>query len=233
MSAPSIEIHSFIPLAVLGASLLGSAHCIGMCGGLAISAGRDPRSITLYHLGRLSAYLWLGLMGGTLGAATLGSNSFTLVSWASSILLAIGFIALGINLWRGKGAHLFTLPSGWLKIIHGATGGNPFSIGAFSALLPCGWLHGFVLAAISTLNPLRGALLLGVFWLGTVPALSFSPWIFRRLLQPLSIRLPKATALLLISAGIASLGLRTRPLLATPDPENRVKVQQSEHQSCH
>lgn len=233
MSVPSVDMGHFIPFAVLGASLLGSTHCIGMCGGLAISAGRDARSVTLYHVGRLVAYLWLGLMGGTLGAATLASSSFTLVSWASSILLAMGFIALGINLWRGKGAHLFTLPASWLKIIHGATGGNPFSIGAFSALLPCGWLHGFVLAAISTQSPIKGALVLGLFWLGTVPALSFSPWIVRRILKPLSLRLPKATAVLLISAGIASLGLRARPLLTPMEAEKQNQVQQTEQHSCH
>lgn len=233
MSAPSIDVSTYIPLAVLGASLLGSAHCIGMCGGLAISAGRDARSVTLYHLGRLAAYLWLGVMGGTLGSAILSSSSFTLISWISSILLAMGFIALGINLWRGRGAHLFLLPPGFLKIIHGATGGNPFSIGAFSALLPCGWLHGFVLASITTQNPLKGALVLGLFWLGTLPALSFSPWIVRMILRPLSLRLPKATAVLLISAGVASLGLRTRPLLIKVEADNRVHVQKGEPHSCH
>ena len=229
--APSIDTTPLIPLAVLGASLLGSTHCVGMCSGLAISAGKDRTSAVLYHFGRLTGYLWLGVMAGALGAATLRNSEFGVISWIASALLAFAFIQMGINVWRGKGSHLFALPAGVSKTLYTTAGGNPFSIGAFSALLPCGWLHGFVLAAAAVQSPLRGALVLLLFWLGTVPALSFSPWIVRRILQPIAHKVPKATALLLISAGIMSLLVRAGPLLESL--EHPSQTQRQEVHSCH
>lgn len=229
--APSIDTTPLIPFAVLGASLLGSTHCVGMCGGLAISAGKEPRNTALYHLGRLTGYLWLGVMAGALGAATIGAAEFGAISWIASALLAFAFIQMGVNVWRGKGSHLFSLPSGISKALYNTAGGNPFSIGAFSALLPCGWLHGFVLAAAAVHSPIKGAVVLFLFWLGTVPALSFSPWILRKILQPIALKVPKATAILLISAGIMSLLVRAGPLLESL--EHPSAPQRQEVQSCH
>ena len=62
--------------AVVTASLLGSMHCVGMCGPLAIWAsgageGRRGRQLavatTLYHLGRLMTYALAGLIAGGAG----------------------------------------------------------------------------------------------------------------------------------------------------------------------
>ena len=213
MSALSIELPQIIPFAILGASLLGSTHCVGMCGGLAVSAGKDIKNISFYHLGRLTGYLWLGGMAGALGAATLGNRGFGFLSWIASGLLAFALIQMGIQVWRGQGSHLFALPPSWTRALHQTAGSNPFSIGACSALIPCGWLHSFILAAAATQSPTRGALVLLFFWLGTVPALSFSPWILRKILRPISNRMPKATAMLLITAGVLSLGIRAAPLV--------------------
>jgi hypothetical protein len=44
---------------VFVASLLGSLHCAGMCGGIACFVGGTAargRALTLYHLGRLLSY---------------------------------------------------------------------------------------------------------------------------------------------------------------------------------
>jgi sulfite exporter TauE/SafE len=229
--APSIDTTPLIPLAVFGASLLGSTHCVGMCGGLAVSVGRDSKSTLLYHLGRLTGYLWLGTMAGALGAATLGAAEFSVVSWIATALLAFAFIQMGVNVWRGKGSHLFALPSRFSKALHQVAGDNPYSIGAFSALLPCGWLHGFVLTAAAVQSPLKGALVLFLFWVGTVPALSLSPWLIRKILQPIALKIPKATAILLISAGVLSLFVRASPLIKRLN--HQPPPQHEEAHSCH
>ena len=216
MSAPSIDLASpttWVPLAVFAASLLGSAHCVGMCGGLALSVGKNASKSGLYHLGRLTGYLWLGLLAGTLGAATMGNGAFGAISWISTLLLATGFIAMGISLWRGRGAHLFSVPQKWITSLHKTAGGHPFAVGGLSALLPCGWLHTFVLGSVATQSPLKGALILFLFWLGTVPALSATSWLTQSVLKPVSRRIPRVSALLLIMAGLTSVGIRARPLM--------------------
>ncbi len=210
MSALSSDL---IPIAVLGASLLGSGHCVGMCGGLVLAVGRGPTKVGAYHVGRLLGYLTLGVVAGWLGAATIGSEKFGWISWIASLLLAAAFIQMGVSLWRGRGNHLFALPQSWIRRLHQVSRGNAFGVGLLSALLPCGWLHGFVLAAVATQNPLKGAALLFFFWLGTVPALSAAPWLMKQVLAPLGRRTPRMAAVLLIAAGFASLGVRAAPLL--------------------
>ena len=63
--------------AIVVASLLGSAHCVGMCGPMVLIAtgikeARSSKSERLfrslgYHFGRLGTYLILGLAAGLLG----------------------------------------------------------------------------------------------------------------------------------------------------------------------
>ena len=63
-------------LAVVTASLLGSGHCAGMCGPLALMASIGPatsaqlaRRMSFYHVGRLIGYMSLGAAVGGVGAA--------------------------------------------------------------------------------------------------------------------------------------------------------------------
>lgn len=212
MSAPSTEFLGFVPFAVLGASLLGSMHCVAMCGGLAISVGRTRVSVAKYHLGRLAGYLVLGALAGKLGEATLAGSGMSLVSWIATTLLAGSFLFMGIAVWKGRGVHLFALPAGWTAGLFRKMGARPLGVGLLSALLPCGWLHGFVLAAVATRGPVSGAILLLSFWIGTLPALSFSPWIVEQLIRPLAVKLPRFSAVLLIAAGVSCLVARAAPL---------------------
>lgn len=208
-----------IPFAVVGASLLGSGHCVGMCGGLAISVGRSSGAVVQYHLGRLIGYLSLGALAGSLGQAVLSGNEMSVVSWVATVFLAAGFISLGVHVWRGKGAHLFALPNRVISVLFKKAGGQPLSVGLLSALLPCGWLHGFVLGAVATRSALAGVVFLFAFWLGTVPALSFAPWLVDRVLRPVAQRVPRLCALLLISAGVLALGVRASSLMMAKSGE--------------
>jgi len=95
--------------AVLVASLLGSLHCAGMCGGLVLFAvGSDGRPIKrtplhlAYHAGRGLAYTALGLAAGAIGAATdiaaaINGNLRTSALIAGVLMIALGLIALAQN----------------------------------------------------------------------------------------------------------------------------------------
>src|SRR3546814_9938372 len=61
-------------LLVFLAGLAGSLHCVGMCGGFACALGSDPRGRAatlrrqlLYNVGRVTTYMFLGALAGTLG----------------------------------------------------------------------------------------------------------------------------------------------------------------------
>src|SRR3546814_16111776 len=70
-------------LLVFLAGLAGSLHCVGMCGGFACALGSDPRGRAatlrrqlLYNVGRVTTYMFLGALAGTLGSAlTTGSSA--------------------------------------------------------------------------------------------------------------------------------------------------------------
>lgn len=92
-------------LAVLVASLLGSMHCVGMCGPLALWAsgaggqrgakGVWPRLLA-YHAGRLLTYSIAGLVAGLLGAAvSLGGDVVGIQSLAARVVGG-AMIALGL-----------------------------------------------------------------------------------------------------------------------------------------
>jgi len=211
---------AFVPLAVLGASLAGSLHCIGMCGGLVTAVAKDKRSVALYHLGRLLGYGTLGAIAGFLGEkifrSTLSGGGW--LPWIAASALALSFIFLGIRVWREKPMHL-SLPAFLLPLYFSSMKGlkkemsmTAFSTGLFSVFLPCGWLHSFVLAAVATRSPFTGAAFLSLFWLGTLPALSIAPLFVHRVLQPIAIRAPKISGAFLVLAGVVALSYKVLPL---------------------
>ena len=170
-----------VPFAVIAASIIGSIHCVGMCGALALTAGAQSRSgLINYHLGRLLGYLCVGALAGFLGSEFINSE-MKYISLISSIFLGISFLFIGFSIMR-KGQIHIRQPA-FLKLFYQRRVGrlleskashsvSSFLIGLLSPLLPCGWLYGFILIAVATNNALWGGILLTSFWIGTLPALS-------------------------------------------------------------
>lgn len=198
----------WIPAGVLVASLLGSGHCVAMCGGLVTSFARDRAGMVRYHLSRLAGYMVLGGVAGFLGQSVLGSPILSRMGLALTLIWATLLLVLGVRLWRGLPVHLFHLPAGLWRRFPSA---GAATAGILSAFLPCGWLHLFLLGAVATQSFTRGALYLAVFWLGTVPALSFAPWAVSRVLAPWRARRPKLAGALIIALALSSLGLKIAP----------------------
>ncbi len=93
--------------AVLTASLMGSLHCVGMCGPMALwasgvsqgqSALRTALHTSAYHLGRLSTYLLAGLIAGLVGSAITASGYWLGIQAAAARLAGGVMIAMG--LWQ-------------------------------------------------------------------------------------------------------------------------------------
>lgn len=225
-------------LAVLATSLLGSLHCLGMCGGFValVASGGRPGCASLagagalaqsaYHLGRATTYIGLGALAGGLGAgldrvAGLAGLQRAAAVAAGAVLLAGGLLALLAA--AGVAARLPRLEglpvARWLAAAARAGRARPLLLGLLTPLLPCGWLWLFVASAAGAGGPLRGAAVMAAFWLGTVPALLGLGLGLARLAAPLRARLPWLQGAALVAVGVVVLagrGAAPIPLPAAP-----------------
>ncbi|MHC4838744.1 MAG: sulfite exporter TauE/SafE family protein [Planctomycetota bacterium] len=215
---------------VLVASLLGSLHCAGMCGGVvaflggsSCSAGgrQDHRPHLAYHAGRFLSYLLLGVVAGSVGAALdLGGEALGLgrvaVLLAGALMVAYGVILL----LRTRGLRLpipvpKVLAAAYKRGSRQLDGRGPMArgliLGLLTAFLPCGWLYLFAGTAAATATPWGGALVMAAFWLGSVPILAVLGVGVQHLAAPLRRQLPSMSALLLIVVGLMALAGRFDP----------------------
>ena len=177
-----------LALTVLAASLVGSLHCAGMCGGfVAFYTGAGGRRQGLghaaYNLGRLAAYATLGALAGTLGAALDLAAAPAGIERGAAVLAGALIALWGTRtLLETAGVRMARLePPAALRgaVARGvaAVAVEPpvtraLVIGLLTGLLPCGWLYAFIVTAAGTGDPLRGAGLMAVFWLGTLPVMA-------------------------------------------------------------
>ena len=218
---------SAVLLSTLSASVLGSLHCAGMCGGLvAFQLGqadysRRFRSHLSYHFGRLVIYLLLGAFAGFVGAGLDGFGALFawqrpaaffggawMVGWGLVLLYQQRYPSSASASGPGMLARYVAPLYRW---IHARPGpGSALILGLLSAFLPCGWLYLFVGAAASQGRPTFGALFMGVFWLGTLPLLGTFGVIVSRLSEPLRRVLPTCAAVILLATGLYTLQARVR-----------------------
>lgn len=238
---------------VLGASLLGSLHCAGMCGPLvAFAVSGDSRLNghpialnTAYHLGRLATYLVIGAVCGAVGAALdqggllVGLQSAAAIV-GGALMIAIGVVA-GLR-QLGVGIASTRTPAFVQKLIatgHRAAAALPptqraLAIGLLSGLLPCGWLWVFALTAAGTGSAVWGALTMLAFWLGTVPILLGLGLSVQRLTALLGRRLPAATAILVILLGVLTAAQRmSLPAFAGNHPSAATSVEDATDRAAH
>lgn len=221
-----------IMLGIFVASLAGSPHCAAMCGPfLAFAAAGSEEDIghrhplLAYHAGRLASYVALGAGAGALGASIERLGRLAGLGRAAALASGLLMVAWGV--------HTILEHAGWARRLHGpgfvrrALGATVSRVGALSgavragitgvatALLPCGWLYVFVAAAGGTASPLRGALLMIVFWSGSVPAMVALGLGLQRLAGPARRHLPLVTASVVVVIGLFTIAGRLRP---GPDP---------------
>jgi uncharacterized protein len=211
---------------IVAASVLGSLHCVGMCGGLVsfYSAGSGSSGVSrwaphaAYHLTRLGAYVVLGALAGGLGSGLDSLGARAGLGRLALLVAALGVTAWGLPLLFGRrapaallqvrrrpaaGALQRRLASFFGGLVYRLRQRSPSwraaAVGLTSALLPCGWLYAFVALAAGTGSAEHGAGLLAAFWLGTVPALLGLGAFIARLAAPLGARLPRLSAAVVLS----------------------------------
>jgi sulfite exporter TauE/SafE len=206
---------------VFVASLLGSLHCVGMCGGfVAFYSGTDGSggsrrllSHAAYSGGRLAAYSILGLAAGAVGAALDLAGSVAGVQRIAAIVAGVVMVLWGVfALLQIGGVKVFKHGSGssiskWLGRGISMVGQRPpvvkaATVGLLSGVLPCGWLWAFVVTAAGTGSALGGVAVMTAFWAGTVPVLLALGLGAQLVGVPLRRHIPAITAVILVALGL-------------------------------
>jgi sulfite exporter TauE/SafE len=168
--------------------LMGTGHCIGMCGGLigALSlseAGRKGGWLfhLLYNVGRITTYTFIGAVVGWLGSALAYTDQFKLVT--RSLLLAsdvfiilIGLGTAGLFSWLNASNLDFTGPMKAMTVaVHSLHRLPPalaaLPLGLLFGFIPCGYLYAVAITAAQSAEVTTGALMLLAFGLGTAPSM--------------------------------------------------------------
>ena len=193
--------------------LLGSFHCIAMCGPIAFMLPVDKNKpikkffqILSYHFGRLLTYSLIGLLFGFLG------KGFYFFGFQQQLSILVGFLMI-ITILFPKILQKFGASKSISKLILRVKNklgkelkkkGNDtfFTIGFLNGFLPCGLVYMAVFGALATSNAFAGSLYMFLFGLGTIPLMTaivylggFAKGNFRRNLQ-------KAIPVLVIFIGV-------------------------------
>ncbi len=167
---------------VLG--LLGSFHCVGMCGPIAFMLPVDRTNsvkkitqITIYHIGRLISYSIIGLVFGLVG------KSLYIFGFQQQLSIVIGILMIIVVLipHRTFNNYNFSKPvfkiisklkSSLGKALKKKTSDTFLTIGFLNGFLPCGLVYMALFAAIATGSTIQGSLYMLIFGLGTIPLMT-------------------------------------------------------------
>ncbi len=218
---------------------MGSAHCLGMCGGLAGALGLStfstnpavPRmpefdyarffTLSSYNLGRISSYTVAGLLIGLFGL-WLGQYLLLLegLRYAAAVLLI--FLGLYIGQWfnglilvERAGSRIWQAikPLGQ-RFMPPKNRAQAFALGMVWGWLPCGLVYSALIWASTQAHPLHAALVMFCFGLGTLPSMLLTGVFAQQIMQTLkSARFRQFSGLMMIGFGCWSLPLVQRFIL--------------------
>ncbi|MHB8089228.1 MAG: urease accessory protein UreH domain-containing protein, partial [Anaerolineaceae bacterium] len=208
---------SYGVLFVIG--ILTSVHCVAMCGGINLSQcipqkaeNTGKRGINnfmpsiLYNAGRVVSYTIIGGIVGALGSVVSFSGPAKgIVAIGASIFMVIMGINM-LNIFPGLRRFNPRMPKIFARLIgkeKGVSKNRPFYVGLLNGLMPCGPLQAMQLYALSTGDPIKGALSMLVFSLGTVPLMFGLGALSSFLSKQFTAKMMQVSAVLVIVLGFA------------------------------
>jgi len=159
---------------------LGSLHCVGMCGPIALALPRTEQrwgavaGALLYNLGRILTYLLLGLIIGAFGRGLFMAG---VQAWFSvllgALLIVVALLSLNVETYIKQIPVVHQLQN-WVsrsmaKLLQKEGLATHFYIGALNGLLPCGLVYVAVAGAVLSDSWVQSALYMGGFGAGTLP----------------------------------------------------------------
>ncbi|MBL4592400.1 MAG: sulfite exporter TauE/SafE family protein [Flavobacteriales bacterium] len=169
----------FVTAVTIG--LVGSFHCIGMCGPIAFAL--PIKSNTLYHRiisgvlynsGRLTTYILFGLLFGIIGQGISTASTQQTISIILGVIFILSVIIPKsiinkISPTNTIGFYISKVKNGLGKLLKSSSTSNLLLIGLLNGLLPCGLVYAAIGGSIATGNTTDGALFMLAFGLGTLP----------------------------------------------------------------
>ncbi|MBP9077615.1 MAG: sulfite exporter TauE/SafE family protein [Haliscomenobacter sp.] len=170
----------------LSIGLLGSVHCVGMCGPIALALPYQGlgkwkafQEVAAYNSGRIATYAVVGALIGFLGKGFLVAGIQTQLALAIGIaLVVVALFSISVetqllkipavrrfHLWVTKTLALWMRKKGAFA---------SFVIGLLNGLIPCGLVYMAVAGAVASGGIASGALFMVFFGLGTVPLMAFT-----------------------------------------------------------
>lgn len=222
--APSLDWYWTIPATVFVAGMIGSPHCVSMCGPLVLSFSQSRKRLIAYQGGRLMSYTLVGALVGAFGHEVLGSDRPLWLTILSLSLIAILLIINGYRAIAGRPIH-FPFPKVlinfstqlWrkLRLASLPPSLSALASGCLTVLLPCGHLYSFLLGAVATGSALRGGAFMAAFWLGATPLPTFAAGSIGKLMNATDLGRRRLSGVLLILAGLIGLyGFAARSVVA-------------------
>ena len=219
----------FLAAFLLG--LLGSFHCIGMCGPIAFMLPVDRSNkvkqflqILSYHFGRLFTYSLIGLLFGFLG------KGFYFFGFQQQLSIAVGVLMILVillpktfqkyNFSKSINKLVMKVKSALGKELKKKGNDTFFTLGFLNGFLPCGLVYMAVFGALTTTNAFLGSLYMFIFGLGTIPLMTvivyvgnFASGLVRKRIQQL---IPYVVVLIGILFVLRGLGLGIPYISPTP-----------------
>jgi len=226
--------------------LLGSFHCLGMCGPIAFMLPLDRKSrskrvfqLLSYHSGRLLTYCIMGFVFGLVG------KRLNLFGFQQQLSIIIGLVMIAMILIPSKVFNRFNFS----KPIYGAVAklksvmgiqlkkknsSTFFSIGFLNGLLPCGLVYMAVFGAIASGSTSNGTLYMLLFGFGTIPLMTTAIYLGNFLKGQAKQRVLKVIPVFVIIIGflfvLRGLGLGIKYI----SPSEMVRIEKvSSKNSCH
>lgn len=161
--------------------MAGSLHCAGMCGPLMVALPANSKSRLgfflgriIYNAGRITAYIFLGMLFGTFGsAAALFGIQKNLSVLLGAIVIFLVIVPRRYKNKIGKipvyGFYNRKLQSYIGKLLKRDSGFTLLALGLLNGLLPCGLVYVGLLGAVTASGVNNGMIYMGLFGLGTLP----------------------------------------------------------------
>lgn len=211
---------NYLEIFIIG--LLGSMHCIGMCGGfVAMYSLRRQQTQPawphhlLYNIGRVTTYSVIGGILGFMGSVAAYAAERRGISGAVLLAAGILMIVMGMNIAGVLGKRGLFEDAGiaesscFRRSLHRILGlesiVGTFLLGLLLGFLPCGLLYPVFMSAAASGGFFPGMFTMAVFGLGTTPAMLSFGYLVTRLQPHFKLVLYRIAAVLIILLGLRTL----------------------------
>lgn len=163
--------------------LMGSFHCVGMCGPIAIALPLNNNTwltrisgSLIYNSGRTLSYAFMGAVFGLVG---MGLKMSGLQQWISILMGIIMILSVLLpalfqkSHFYEKSINRFTqfLKNHFHRLFMIRSYTSLFTIGILNGFLPCGLVYIAIAGALATGDIINGTFFMVLFGIGTIPML--------------------------------------------------------------